>query len=154
LGSIKACVNVALPLVRKIEEGEVSIDIQRKLKELNELGKEMQLDLRIMYEPNLSARAFKHHAETAYLRDEMSADVFGVLETMFTKYPKLLEGLKLSVITDKTLKDAAGQFESIKRLVTLYKGTAGVERPMTIRHELSSCHGTDDDHWCPRGHDP
>jgi hypothetical protein len=25
----------------------------------------------------------------------------------------------------------------IKRLVTLYKGTAGVERPMTIRHELS-----------------
>jgi DNA repair protein RadC len=34
----------AAALVRKIEEGEVSIDIQRKLKELNELGKEMQLD--------------------------------------------------------------------------------------------------------------
>jgi DNA repair protein RadC/GNAT superfamily N-acetyltransferase len=137
LGLYKSLRQRRAALVRKIEEGEVSIDIQRKLKELNELGKEMQLDLRIMYEPNLSARAFKHHAETAYLRDEMSADVFGVLETMFTKYPKLLEGLKLSVITDKTLKDAAGQFEPIKRLVTLYKGTAGVERPMTIRHELS-----------------
>jgi GNAT superfamily N-acetyltransferase len=137
LGLYKSLRQRRAALVRKIEEGEVSIDIQRKLKELNELGKEMQLDLRIMYEPNLSARAFKHHAETAYLRDEMSADVFGVLETMFTKYPKLLEGLKLSVITDKTLKDAAGQFNPIKRLVTLYKGTAGVERPSTIRHELA-----------------
>jgi hypothetical protein len=65
---------------------------------LNELGKEMQLDLRIMYEPNLSARAFKHHAETAYLDDEIGADVLGVIETMLAKYPKLLEGLQLSVI--------------------------------------------------------
>ena len=124
-------------LVKKVEKGEVSIDVQRRLQELNELGKEMQLDARIMYEPNLSARAFKHHAETAYLRDEISADVFGVLETMFTKYPKLLEGLQLSVKTDKTLGDAAGQFNPIKRLVTLYKDTSGAERPMTIRHEIS-----------------
>jgi hypothetical protein len=46
-------------LVKKIEKGEVSIDVQRRLQELNELGKEMQLDARIMYEPNLSARAFQ-----------------------------------------------------------------------------------------------
>jgi hypothetical protein len=124
-------------LVKKIEKGEVSIDVQRRLQELNELGKEMQLDARIMYEPNLSARAFRNRAEKAYLDDEIGADVLGVIETMLAKYPKLLEGLQLSVKTDKTLGDAAGQFNPIKRLVTLYKDTSGAERPMTIRHELS-----------------
>jgi DNA repair protein RadC len=124
-------------LVKKIEKGEVSIDVQRRLQELNELGKEMQLDARIMYEPNLSARAFRNKAEKAYLDDEIGADVLGVIETMLAKYPKLLEGLQLSVKTDKTLGDAAGQFNPIKRLVTLYKDTSGAERPMTIRHEIS-----------------
>jgi DNA repair protein RadC len=124
-------------LVKKVEKGEVSIDVQRRLQELNELGKEMQLDARIMYEPNLSARAFRNRAEKAYLDDEIGADVLGVIETMLAKYPKLLEGLQLSVKTDKTLGDAAGQFNPIKRLVTLYKDTSGAERPMTIRHELS-----------------
>jgi DNA repair protein RadC len=124
-------------LVKKIEKGEVSIDVQRRLQELNELGKEMQLDARIMYEPNLSARAFRNRAEKAYLDDEIGADVLGVIETMLAKYPKLLEGLQLSVKTDKTLGDAAGQFNPIKRLVTLYKDTSGAERPMTIRHEIS-----------------
>jgi hypothetical protein len=76
-------------------------------------------------------------AEKAYLDDEIGADVLGVIETMLAKYPKLLEGLQLSVKTDKTLGDAAGQFNPIKRLVTLYKDTSGAERPMTIRHELS-----------------
>jgi hypothetical protein len=112
-------------LVKKIEKGEVSIDVQRRLQELNELGKEMQLDARIMYEPNLSARAFRNKAEKAYLDDEIGADVLGVIETMLAKYPKLLEGLQLSVKTDKTLGDAAGQFNPIKRLVTLYKDTSG-----------------------------
>ena len=124
-------------LVRKVEKGEVSINIQRRLNELNELAKEMQLEAKILYEPNLSARAFRNRAEKAFLDGDIEADVLGVVETMLAKYPGLLEGLQLSVKTDKTLKEAAGSFNPLKRMVNLYKGTSGTMKPMSIRHELS-----------------
>ena len=94
------------------------------------------------YTPNVSPEAFLARAAKALANEEISTDVYNVIDKMYKKNPNILRGLRLSVKTPPTERDlepsleTAGMFKPYTRIVDLYKGTKGVEDPMVVRHEL------------------
>jgi hypothetical protein len=70
-------------------------------------------------------------------KDPISQEVYDVIQAVYKKNPKLLDGLKLSITKLPEGKSATGEFKPYSRLVYLYKDTSGIEDPSTIRHELT-----------------
>lgn len=125
-------------LVKKVIAGEATIDTQRQLTALESLGKDIKQMLDMTKEPSITPGAFLSRALKAYDDGDISADVLAVIQAAYIKQPELLNGLRLSVRKPGERETgAAGTFQTMARIVTLFKGTGGVELPGTIRHELS-----------------
>jgi hypothetical protein len=82
-----------------------------------------------------SAEDFIARAAKALADGDIDRDVYDVIDAMFKKNPKFLEGLRLSVVSAQG--DSAGQFIPFARIVRLFKGSSGVMNPGTIRHEFA-----------------
>ena len=120
----------------KVAKGEISIDMQRNLTQMIQESRALQAAIKATAPRRDSAERFMAKALQEYDDGNISAEVLAVVQQVYQQYPDLLEGLLLSVKQGKG-KDAAGSFAQIQRIISLYKGTAGVERPTTIRHELA-----------------
>lgn len=95
--------------------------------------------IRATYEPNTTPEKFMADAAQQLAKGEIEQEVFDVIDYMYRKQPNILDGLRLSVRKHKTeMGSAAGQFNGLSRIVTLFKQTEGVWDAATIRHEL--CH--------------
>ena len=69
--------------------------------------------------------------------DNISQEVFDVINALYQKNPSLLDGLRLSVQTrGEGNGQAQGRFLPFPKIIRLFKRTGGVEDPSTIRHEL------------------
>ena len=79
---------------------------------------------------------FMARAAKALADGDIDRDVYDVVDLMFKKNPAFLNGLRLSVRASGT-QGVAGQFNTLARIVLLFKGTEGVLSPGVVRHELT-----------------
>jgi hypothetical protein len=122
----------------KVAAGEVSTDLQRRLIDLIDASKDLKFAIEATRPVKSSPQTFMAKALSEYDKGNISAEVLGVIEAAYSKYPELLEGLRLSVVAPKSAdSQSAGNFESMSRIVRLFKTTSGVENSTTIRHELT-----------------
>jgi hypothetical protein len=115
---------------------------QFEAKNLYEKSKELEDEIESLKwaTRNLTAEKFMARATDALAKDEISRDVYDVINKIFQKNPNLLEGLRLQIKQGNegdgnTNFQTAGEF--IGRIVRLYKGTSGTEDPSIVRHELT-----------------
>lgn len=81
-----------------------------------------------------SPEDFMARAAKALADGDMNRETFDVIDAMFKKNPKFLDGLRLSV--KEGPDGAAGQFNPIARIVRLFK-SKGAINPGTARHEFA-----------------
>ena len=123
-------------IVRKFIKGEAGLTEQAKITELDEVANGLKAAIAKEKPERRSAGNFFADATKQWDEGNLSDAVYEVIRDVHSKYPFVLEGLKLSVRKQPGALSAAGQFSPAERFVYLYKGTTGVEDPSTIRHEL------------------
>ena len=123
-------------LQRAVVKGQVSIDVQRQLTELNQLAKELTEEKKATAERKDTPENFLNRALTEFNKGNISKDVLDVIQYVYNQSPSLLNGLKLSVTKGgKESYNAAGVFDALNKIVRLYKESGAVNAG-TIRHEL------------------
>lgn len=122
-------------IMRKYEKGQGGLTEQQEMQELKTTLQELKRDIDTSKPERRSAKNFFTDATKAWDRGDISDDVYAVIETLYKKFPFVLEQLKLSVTKTKD-GSAAGEFFALPRIVRLYKGTNGVTNPSTARHEI------------------
>jgi hypothetical protein len=131
-------------ILRDLVNGKFDINTQRETTEVLKARTEARKEKKQEKVEITSARWFVKQAmqdaemHQKYPNDPqygLEEDVVAVIEDIYKKYPKLLEGLKLS-IKAAPQRGAAGNFGPLTRLVTLYKNTSGTSNPRTLRHEI------------------
>lgn len=103
---------------------------------LYEYGRELKDSIDAGATVRTTPEQFLARAARALAEGDISRDVFDVVQTIYNRNPNLLNGLRLSLRTSKN-GATLGMFTPLTRLVTLFKGTEGVEDPVTIRHEIT-----------------
>lgn len=122
-------------VAKKVAEGEVDIDVQRNTTEMMQKSRELQAAIKSSKPRVDTPEAFLAKALQEYDKGNIDKDVLDVIQAAYNKQPELLDGLLLSV--RKGAGEAVGSFDPMRRIVYLYKSTAGTYEPRTIRHELS-----------------
>jgi predicted RNA methylase len=123
-------------VLAKFAKGDAGLNEQEAINELNETADELSNLIKANKPERRSAKNFFADATKAWDAGEISDDVYSAIKTVYERHPQVLEGLKFSVRMNAANPDAAGQFFAFPRIVRLYKGTVGVDDPVTIRHEL------------------
>jgi hypothetical protein len=124
-------------LVQEVIGGANTIDTQRELTNLDNVTKALKEDIDAEYTPSTSPANFLNRALKAFDKGDMSAEVLATIQEAYNKTPFILNGLRLSIRTPKDGTREIGNFNPFERIVTLWNGTRGVEKPSTIRHELT-----------------
>ena len=122
---------------REVIKGEATINTQRELTYLDQLAKELVADKKMTAEKKITPEAFMARALNEYNKGNISKDVLDVIQYIYRQSPAILTGLRLSVkqSPQNAAYEAAGLFNSLERIVRLYK-ESGAVNPGTIRHEL------------------
>lgn len=122
----------------KVAEGETDIGLQRRVGQMLQTSRDLQYAIRMTKVRQDSPADFLAKAAKEFADGNISEEVFAVVQDLYKKNPELLDGLMLSVRAPKKPgAGTAGTFSPIRRLVTLFKGTTGVDDPETIRHEVT-----------------
>jgi hypothetical protein len=123
--------------LKKIAKYGSDIPMQRELNEL--LNKEEMLKVAVGFNKPVrnSADDFMARATQEMANENLAPEVEAVIRQVYEKYPGILEGLRLSLRTQKAGGKGAGNFNPYERIVTLWKDSSGVDNPSTIRHELT-----------------
>jgi hypothetical protein len=124
-------------LVQEVIGGANTIDTQRELTNLDNVTKALKEAIDAEYTPSTSPANFLNRALKAFDKGDMSAEVLATIQEAYNKTPFILNGLRLSIRTPKDGTREIGNFNPFERIVTLWNGTRGVEKPSTIRHELT-----------------
>jgi len=122
-------------ITAKVAKGEIDLDMQQNLARTMQATRELQAAIRDTTPRADTAEDFLSKALIEYKAKNISFDVLEVIQNIYNKHPELLDGLVLRV--RKSRGRAAGAFNSLERMVLLYKGSSGIENPQTIRHELT-----------------
>lgn len=124
-------------ITKKVAKYGSDIPLQKELNTLLEIEEELKDYLDATKPTRNSAEDFMARATKELADGNISPEVEGFIRTTFEKYPKVLEGLRLSVRSQKDEGRQAGNFNPYRRIVTLWKEGSGVEDPKTVRHELT-----------------
>jgi hypothetical protein len=120
-----------------------TLDTQRLANELYAAGQEMKSMITVTRAPIITPENFLNQARKAldgelpFKKQEISQEVFDVIQAAYQKTPWLLNGLRLSVRAPKTQGRVTGNFSPYARIVKLWSGTSGTEDPSVARHELA-----------------
>ena len=136
--------------VKRIADMGSDIASQYELNRLANIKKLLTQEIEAMKQPktlpeDVVARAAKERAE--FQRSDglegLSPEATAVIETLYKKYPDILNGLKLSVRTTER-RGVSGSFDPVEKLVTVYKsgisaifGGANEKQAKTMRHEIT-----------------
>jgi len=124
-------------ILRKFKKGQAGLDEQEAINTLDDVASQLKDEIAASKVKRTDAKNFFAQATKQWNEGNISDDVYAAIKTMYEKFPFVLEGLNLSVKQGAEFSDAAGQFFAMARLVRLYKGTTGVQDPVTIRHEIT-----------------
>ena len=123
-------------IMRKYQRGEAGLDEQRQMNDLDSSLKYLKDAIEDMKPEKRSAKDVFSKATKEWADGNLTDDVYAVFETLYKKFPFVLEQLQLSVTKADKDDRAAGRFFPVQRIVRLYKGTNGVSDPTTARHEV------------------
>jgi len=120
------------------------LPIQRKLNYLLEKKESLKDQIEATKPERRSAEWFRARAAKEVAKENLSPEAMAVVDTLFAKYPNILEGLKLSV-RQPNQRGVTGNFRPMERLVTVYhsslsslfSGKAGENQAVTMRHEIT-----------------
>jgi hypothetical protein len=132
-GKVRAATRRATKKVARIGS---DINTQRNLNELLDLEEALKDEIDATKVIDNRAIVFRNRANKAEEDGDLAPEVAAVVQTIYERFPGVLEGLKLSVAAEKEPSNSAGNFNPYKRIVTLWKGSSGVTDPSTVRHEL------------------
>lgn len=107
------------------------LEFQTELKEEGEMLRE---------DAPATPEAFLARATTALRDGEISREVYDVIYKLFTKNPKLLDGIRLGIRKQPETgqyTQTAGSYIALQRLINLYKETQGVQNPDIVVHEIT-----------------
>ena len=121
----------------KVAEGEAGLELQRETTQLLERASELKQAIDETTPRRDTPERFLAKALEEYSAGNISKDVLDVIQAAYSKQPGLLNGLLLRVTALPKGRDAAAEFNPLARIVRLYKGTSGVDNPVSIRHELT-----------------
>jgi hypothetical protein len=121
----------------KVAEGKAGVDLQREATQLLERASELKQAIDETKPRRDTPERFLAKALEEYSAGNISKDVLDVIQAAYSKQPGLLNGLLLRVTALPKGRDAAAEFNPLARIVRLYKGTSGVDNPVSIRHELT-----------------
>jgi len=124
-------------ILRKFKKGQAGLDEQEAINTIDDVASQLKDEIAASKVKRTDAKNFFAQATKQWNEGNISDDVYAAIKTMYEKFPFVLEGLNLSVKQQPADSNAAGQFFSLARLVRLYKGTNGVQDPVTIRHEVT-----------------
>jgi hypothetical protein len=122
---------------KQVAEGKVDLRMQAAVTRLMQQARDLNSEIKATKPRRDSAEQFLAKAALEFDKGNISEDVFNVIKMAYDKMPDVLEGLLLSVKSPGENKTAAGQFSAFERIVRLFKGTSGIDDPVTIRHELT-----------------
>ena len=123
--------------IKKVAKVGSDINVQRNLNELLAVEEALKDTLDATKVIDNRAIVFRNRANDAEADGSLAPEVAAVIDQIYKRFPGILEGLKLSVRENKDPNSkAAGNFNPYVRMVTLWKGSSGVENPSTVRHEL------------------
>jgi hypothetical protein len=123
-------------IVSKYVKGEAGLREQAQLTELTEIASSLKDAIKATKPERRDPKNFFRDATDRWEEGKLSDAVYDVITDVYKKYPFVLKDLKLTVPQLPEGKNATGSYSPAARLVYLYKGTTGVENPVTIRHEL------------------
>jgi hypothetical protein len=124
-------------LTKKVAKYGSDIPLQRELNTLLEIEQDLKNYLDMTKPVRNTAQDFMARATSELAEENIAPEVEAFIRNVFEKNPSILEGLRLSVRTQKAGGRASGNFNPYTRLVTLWKDGSGVEDAKTIRHELT-----------------
>jgi hypothetical protein len=136
IASLQSARQKRAAVISKFMKGEAGLKEQARLTDLTEISKSLKDAIKQSKPARRSAGNFFADATRQWDEGNISDSVYEVIKTLYEKYPFVLQDLKLTVRQPKEGKISAGQYSPLARLVYLYKGTSGIESPVTIRHEL------------------
>lgn len=124
---------------KQVAEGKVDLRMQAAVTRLMQQARDLNSEIKSTKPRRDSAEQFLAKAALEFDKGNISEDVFNVIKMAYDKMPDVLEGLLFSVKSPGKNIDSpvAGQFLVFERIVRLYKGTSGIDDPVTIRHELA-----------------
>ena len=123
-------------MIAQVAKYGSTVPLQRQLNEMLAQEQNLKAEIDATKPVRNSAEDFMARATKALANGEITQDVEAFIRRMYEKHPGLLEGLRLSIKEKKTEGKAAGNFDPFKRMVTLWRHTAGVTKPSTARHEI------------------
>jgi len=118
---------------RQIIKGNIGINIQRELTFLEQSKKAIAKDIERTKPPRKTAEWVRAKASTERAANNIDEDTYKVVEALATRYPAVLDGLTLSMLKPN-VAGVSGNFDPVRRIVTLYKGSA---TDKTMRHEIA-----------------
>jgi hypothetical protein len=121
---------------KKVVRGEAGLDVQRETTRLLKTTQELKKEIDATKPRRDTPERFLAKALEEYDKGNISADVLAVIQAAYSKQPGLLNGLMLRVQKQPEGGAAAADFNALARIVRLFKGTSGVDSPVSIRHEL------------------
>jgi hypothetical protein len=122
---------------KKVARGEAGIDVQRETARLLKTTQELKQEIEATKPRRDTPERFLAKALEEYDKGNISADVLAVVQAAYSKAPGLLNGLRLRVQKQPEGGASAADFNPLDRIVRLFKGTSGVNSPVSIRHELA-----------------
>lgn len=124
-------------LLEQVAKYGSTVPLQRQLNQMLAQEQNLKKEIALTKPIKNTADDFMARATKALAAGEITPDVEAFIRRMYEKKPSLLEGLRLSIKENKTDGKAIGNFAPYKRMVTLWRNTAGVSDPATVRHEIT-----------------
>jgi hypothetical protein len=124
-------------LLEQVAKYGSTVPLQRQLNQMLAQEQNLKQEIALTKPIKNTAADFMARATKALADGEITPDVEAFVRRMYEKKPSLLEGLRLSIKENKTDGKAIGNFAPYKRMVTLWRNTAGVSDPSTVRHEIT-----------------
>jgi hypothetical protein len=123
-------------LLEQVAKYGSTVPLQRQLNQMLAQEQNLKQEIALTKPIKNTAADFMARATKALADGQITPDVEAFIRRMYEKQPTLLEGLRLSIKENKTEGKAIGNFAPYKRMITLWRHTAGVTDPSTARHEI------------------
>lgn len=121
-------------ITKEIVKGNIGLNVQRQLTQLTKDKEAIKSEIAKTKEAKVSAEWFRTRASAENAAGNLTDATYAVVDTLAKRFPKMLDGLRLSVRSSKGM--ASGNFNPLERLLTVYN-SGSVSQDRTMRHEIA-----------------
>lgn len=89
----------------------------------------------------VTAEEFMKSVREAAAKGDIEPDVYNAIEKIYKMAPSVLDGIRFEIATQGNKRRGryleVGHYQPLARMIRLFKDTAGVMNPATVRHEIA-----------------